>query len=128
MQSLPPTNIVTTTPLQPNVLRADDISTLQAHLGDKVTVQGRVQDVSLIPSGNAANVRFIGSDSPLVVVWVPWGTYSKLTAALGENLGAALNGRTIRATGRLTKYKESLEVTLDDPAKLLVVATVAQSK
>jgi hypothetical protein len=127
IQSLPPTNIVTTAPVPAAVLRAEDLPSLLSHLGDKVTVQGRVRDVSLIPTRNAANIHFVGLDERAVLVWVPWGTYPKLVAALGQDLGAALNGRTIRVTGRFTKYKESFEVTLDDPSKLLVVAPVAQS-
>jgi hypothetical protein len=48
-------------------------------------------------------------------------------AVLGHDLGAALNDHTIRATGRLTQYKESLEVTLDAPSNLLLVAPAAQA-
>jgi hypothetical protein len=127
LQSLAPTNLVTTAPVPAAVLRPEDIPVLRSHLGDKVTLQGRVREVALIYTRNAANIHFVGSDAHAVLVWVPFGTYPKLVAALGQDLGAALNDRTIRVTGRLTKYKESLEVTLDDPSNLLLVAPAAQS-
>jgi serine/threonine protein kinase len=127
LQSLPPTNIVTTAHVSLAVLRSGDIPVLVSHLGDKVTVEGRVRDVWLVPTRNAANTNFVGADTSRVMVWVPWATYPKLIAVLGQNLGAALNDHTIRATGRLSKYKESLEVTLDDPSQLQIVAPAVQS-
>jgi WD40 repeat protein len=128
IQSLAPTNIVTTGPVPATILRAEDVAALQSHLGDKITIQGRVRDVALIPTRNAANIHFITPDTRAALVWVPWGTYPKLVAVLGQDLGAALNDRTIRATGRLAKYKESLEVTLEDPSQLLILPASAPSK
>jgi hypothetical protein len=58
---------------------------------------------------------------------VPFATYPKLTTVFGQNLGAVLNDHDIRATGRLTKYKDNLEVTLDDPSKLLLLTPAAKS-
>jgi WD40 repeat protein len=135
MQSLAPANIVTTTPISvaaatsfdSAVIRAEDIPVLQSHLGDHITIQGRVRDVAMITTRSAANIHFVGAEAPMVLVWVPWDTFPKLVAVLGKDLGAALNDRTIRATGRLTKYHESLEVTLDDPTNLIIVAPTAPS-
>jgi len=128
IQPLPPIRLVTTTPVPlavagdpaSAVLRADDIPTLLSHLGDKITIQGRVQRVSVLSDG-AANVYFAGPETPPVQVWVPWKTYPKLVAVLGPNLVAVLNDRTLRATGRLTNYKGMLEVTLADPAQLHIL-------
>jgi WD40 repeat protein len=127
-QSLTPTNIVTTTPMATSILRAQDIPALLTHLGDQVTVEGRVREVSLIRAGDAALITFAGSGERQVLVWVPYATYPKLRAALGQDLGVALNGREIRASGRLSKYKESLEVTLEDPSKLLLLTPGTEAK
>ena len=47
---------------------------------------------------------------------------------LGKDLAAVLDGRGIKATGRLSLYKGSIEVTLDDPAKLLIVGPAGQTQ
>jgi len=132
IQPLEPANLVTITPAAAapeavDVLSADDIPALQSHLGDLVTVQGHVQNCRLVETGSAANIFFEGAGTPPVLVWVPWATFPKLEAVLGKDLDAALDGRTIKATGRLSLYKGSIELTLDDPAKLVIVAAGGQS-
>jgi WD40 repeat protein len=137
METLTPTNIVTTPPAslpgggstEANIFRASDVPALLSHLGDTVTVEGHVQSVSIIRTGNAANIYFaqLGDRAIMVWVWVPFATYPKLTTVFGQNLGAVLNDHDIRATGRLTKYKDNLEVTLDDPSKLLLLTPAAKS-
>ena len=59
---------------------------------------------------------------------MPWDTFPKLEAVLGKDLAAVLDGRGIKATGRLSLYKGSIEVTLDDPAKLLIVGPAGQTQ
>ena len=132
IQPLEPANLVTITPAAAapeavDVLSADDIPALQSHLGDVVTVQGRVRNCRLVETGSAASILFEGAGTPPVLVWVPWGAFPKLEAVLGKDLAAALDGRGIKATGRLSIYKGSIELTLDDPAKLLIVAAAGQT-
>ena len=64
MQSLAPTNLVTAAPVSGTVFRAEDIQVLLSHLGDKLTLEGRVRDVSLTATRNAANISFAGSGTP----------------------------------------------------------------
>jgi hypothetical protein len=128
VQSLTPTNIVTSPPVAAAILQADDVPVLLSRLGDKITIQGRVRDVALTFARNAVNINFVGLDSQQVEVWVPPQTFPKLVVALGEDLASVLNGRTIRATGRLSKYKQSLEVTLDNTSDLAVVPPTTPSK
>jgi len=133
IQPLPPATFAdtispTTSPVPAAVVRADDAAALQSHLGDQITIEGRVKNVTLVNSRNAANIHFTGVDERAVVVWVPWDAYPKVVAVLGEDLGAALNDRTIHATGRLTKYRETLEVTLDAPSNIQIVAPDSQPK
>jgi DNA/RNA endonuclease YhcR with UshA esterase domain len=130
---LPPANIATTTPatISPastGVLAAENIQALQSHIGDLVTVQGNVRNVRLVTAGSAANVFFDGTGATPAMVWVPWGTFPKLQAVLGKDLAAALDGRVIKAAGRLSIYKGSIELTLDDPSRLIVVPSAVQAR
>jgi hypothetical protein len=131
IQPLEPANIATPalaldTP-EPVVLSAQDIPALQSHLGDLVTIQGRVRNVKLVTSGSAANIYFTGTGTPPVQVWVPWDPFPKFEAVIGTNLSAALEDRTIKATGRLSIYRGSIELTLDDPANFQLVAPATQT-
>ncbi|HUC85082.1 MAG TPA: protein kinase, partial [Candidatus Acidoferrales bacterium] len=124
---LEPANIAATTPVPAAtgpvaVLSAQDIPGLQSHMGDLVTVQGRVRNVKLVTSGSAANIYFTGDGTPPVQVWVPWDPFPKFQARFGKDLNTALENRTIKATGYLSIYRGSIELTLDDPAKFEVVA------
>jgi serine/threonine protein kinase len=126
IQPLKPADISTAAPVaaapeSAGVLSADDIAALQSHFGDLVTVQGRVRNCRLVQTGSAANIYFEGAGSPVVQVWVPWNPYPKLEAIFGKNLDAVLDGHTIKATGRLSLYGGTIEVTLEDPAKLVLV-------
>jgi len=143
LQSLPATNLVTVAPVPTTgaagpdsaALLAEDTPSLLSHLGDEVTIQGRVQAVSLVAARNAANIELAGSGPNPVLIWVPIGSYPKVISAFGEDLGKTLTNQAVRVTGRLGKYggrrvdwKERLEITLDDPAKLRLVAPADQSK
>jgi len=147
IQPLTPTNIVTTAPVpvvavglastthtDPSALRAEDIPVLLSHLGTEVTVEGPVRDVMFTAAGNAMDIEFAGPDDRALLIWVPPATYSKLIAVLGQNPNRMLNDHTVRVTGHLAKYggyraawKERIQITLDDPSKLLLVAPAAQS-
>ena len=132
IQPLGPANIAAAAPAQAApgpvaVLSAQDILALESHMGDLVTVQGRVRNVKLITSGSAANIYFTGTGTPPVEVWVPWDPFPKFEAVIGTNLSAALEDRTIKATGRLSIYRGSIEVTLDDPANFQLVAQATQT-
>ena len=133
---LMPTNLVTTSPLsisatmgaQFSALNAEDVPALKARLGDEVTLEGRVRSVTLVFARNAANIELEGPDDAGVLVWVSWILYPKLTARLGEDLSAVLTGRTIRVTGRLGMYagrspelKNRVQLSLDDPAKFVIL-------
>lgn len=48
-------------------------------------------------------------------------TYPKVTAIFGKDLAAAFNDREIRVTGCLTKYRDGIEVILEDLSKLTIV-------
>ena len=128
LATLAPTNLVTTASLTPVVLRADDLAALRSHLGALVTVEGRVKNVSLINARNAANIHFAGIGEREFVVWVPYGTFPAFVAAFGTNLDATLDERAIRATGRVSMYRDTLEVTLEDPAKLQILAPDSPSR
>jgi WD40 repeat protein len=125
IQPLEPANIAATAPVlaAPGpvaVLSAEDIPALQSHMGDLVTIQGSVRNVKLVTSGSAANIYFSVPGTQPVQVWVPWDPFPKFEAMIGTNLSAALDGRTIKATGRLSIYKGSIELTLDDPPRLVI--------
>jgi hypothetical protein len=110
IQSLEPANIAAAASAQAApgpvaVLSAQDISALQSHMGDLVTIQGRVRNVKLVTSGSAANIYFTGTGTPPVQVWVPWDPFPKFEAVIGTNLSAVLEDRTIKATGRLSIYR-----------------------
>src|ERR1043166_8654822 len=116
-------------------LHAEDIPSLLSHLGDQVTLQGRVQNVSLVVAHNAANIELAGAGPDPVLIWVPVATYPKIISAFGEDIAKALTDHPIRVTGRLGKYggrppdwKERLQITLDDAAKLKLVASSDESK
>ena len=135
LQALAPVNLVTTSPRSRSaadagsaVIRSDDMPALLSRIGDQVTVQGHVQTTKLVNTRNAANIYFDGPRTNSVMLWVPWDTYPKVVALLGPDLGAVLNNHTVRATGRLTRYRDTLEVTVEDPTKLVVVAPVDESK
>ena len=132
IQSLEPANIAAAAPAQAApgpvaVLSAQDISALQSHMGDLVTVQGRVRNVKLVTSGSAANIYFTGTGTPPVQVWVPWDPFPKFEAIFGKDLNAVFDDRTIKATGRLSIYKGSIELTLDDSANFQLVAQATQT-
>ena len=143
VQALPAANLVTTAPAPTTAvagsdsanLHAEDIPSLLSHLGDQVTLQGRVQNVSLVVAHNAANIELAGAGPDPVLIWVPVATYPKIISAFGEDLAKALTDHPIRVTGRLGKYggrrpdwKERLQITLDDAAKLKLVASSDESK
>jgi hypothetical protein len=59
----------------------------------------------------------------------------RLDGGLGQNPGRTLKDQIIRVTGRLAHYggfraawKERLQITLEDPSKLLLVAPAAEAK
>ena len=117
-----------------SALHAEDIPVLLSHLGNEVTVEGHVQNVTFTAAGNAMNVEFAGPNDHALLVWVPQSPYLKLVAVLGPNPDQALKDRTIRVTGLLAYYggkraawKERLQLTLGDPSKLLLVAPAASS-
>jgi len=127
IQPLEPANLAAATPPQAAlspvaVLSAGDIPALQSHMGDLVTIQGRVRNVRMITSGSAANIYFTGADTPPVQVWVPWDSFPKFQAIFGKDLSSVLVKRAIKATGRLSIYRGSIEVTLDDPANFAIVS------
>jgi hypothetical protein len=131
--ALPATNIVTTAPatVSPasiDVLAADNTAGLESRIGDLVTVQGQVRNVKMVTTGSAANIYFDGTGTTPTQVWVPWNTLPKVQAVLGKDLATALEGRTIKATGRLSIYKGSIELTLEDAAKLELIGPEARAK
>ncbi len=133
IQSLKPADIVTTAPAadaseSAEILSADDIPALQSHLGDLVTIQGQVRNCRLVQTGSAANIYFEGAESPAVQVWVPWDSFPKFEAIFGKDLDGTLDGHTVRATGHLSLYGETIELTLEDPSKFQLVAPVTQTK
>jgi Protein kinase domain len=133
IQPLKPADIVTTAPAaaapeSAGILSADDIPALQAHLGDLVTVQGQVRNCRLVQTGSAVNIYFEGAESPAVQVWVPWDPFPKFETIFGKNLDAVLDGHTIRATGHLSLYGGTIELTLDDPSKFQLVEPVTQTR
>jgi hypothetical protein len=119
----------------PNALHAEDIPVLVSHLGHEVIVEGRVRGVTLTAAGKAMDIEFDGPSDRALLIWVPQGTYPKLMAVLGQNPGRTLKDQIIRVTGQLAHYggfraawKERLQITLEDPSKLLLVAPAAQAK
>jgi WD40 repeat protein len=127
LQPLAPATIATTAVSatavgSEDVFDAGNISGLQSHMGDLVTVQGRVRNITLVTSGSAANIYFETAGTTPVQVWVPWDPFPKLKTRLGKDLEAALHGRTIKATGRLSLYRGNIELTLSDAGKFVIVS------
>jgi hypothetical protein len=107
-----------------------------SRLGDQVTIQGRVQNVSLVNASDAANIELAGESGPhTVLIWVPPDVYPKAVAAFGVDLAKALAGHPIRVTGRLGHYggkipgwKGRFQITLDDPSKLELASPTEEAK
>ena len=99
------------------VLSAQDLPGLQSHMGDLVTVQG------LRPQCEAGHFRqrrqylfhrrWNAARPGLGAV----GPFPQIPARFGKDLNTALENRTIKATGYLSIYRGSIELTLDDPGQ-----------
>jgi hypothetical protein len=124
-----PSSLPATRPDGP-VIRAYDVPALQKHLGRSVTVEGRVRGVSFTTAHNALNIELAGPEARALLVWIPPDSYVKFAKEFGEDPTALLMNRSIRVSGRLSEYggrragwKDRLQITLDDPSQLSILAT-----
>ena len=143
LESLAPVKIVTEPPVpahsatnapSASALKATETSALLAHVGNMVIVQGRVRQFSLTAARNAANIEFDGDGPNTPLVSIAPSVCEKFAARFGQNPGVAINDRNIQVSGRLGTYagrrndwKERLQISLEDPDSIIVLATEPDS-
>jgi DNA/RNA endonuclease YhcR with UshA esterase domain len=107
-----------TQPAAPMVIHATDKAAINAAMMG-VTVEGVVDNVSVTDS--VITINFQGTtDSQFYAVVLASGRQAVL-AAFGNDLSAAITGKTVRVTGSVVPYRGRPEIVINNPEQLTVV-------
>lgn len=114
--------IVITTLLHYNASAQTPITTKNAlkHIGEMVTVYGKVDSVKLINASNTALLVLGEPDQTQYLTVVIKGTNGDIFKNFTK---VYYKGTNIRATGKIVKYKDKPELIINDPTQLKVNLT-----
>ena len=85
----------------------------EAHLGSSVTVEGRIEQATLLSAGCKS---FVNDGTGPAVVWMPNALYGQLVDPEGWNVGAL-----VRVSGRVSEYEDELEVVPESQGAVVIV-------
>ena len=106
----------TPTPAPTPTLRQPETSTgllTAAHLGQKVTIHGRVAEATQFASGLKS---YVDDGSGPVVVWMPQQIYEELANRAGWRVGSL-----VRVSGWVDQYKGEIEVVPQSPLDAVLI-------
>lgn len=102
------------------MLSIQDTAALKAHEGRDVTVSGVVSRVGKSKSGAIVFINFEGVKPGGFSAVVKSDSLPEIERAAGSNLDAALPGRKITLTGKISLYKEAPQIEIKTAAQLAV--------
>jgi DNA/RNA endonuclease YhcR with UshA esterase domain len=90
-------------------------------VGEKVTVEMEVKS-----AGKGSGVGFLNSeadfkDAKNFTLFINTAGVEKFTEAKVEDPAAHFQGKTVRATGKVTLYRERPQIVVEDPAQIVIV-------
>lgn len=108
------------------LLLADDPDELRKHLGERITLEGRIYRTIPTRAGDALNLEFEGPAKTRAMGWIPPRVYGTLRTIPSE----PLDGQRIRLTGNLGMYggrnpywKERYQITVDNPNQIVLISS-----
>lgn len=102
----------------PVTLEAGDTAGLIAAEGKPVTVKGRVEKVANTKTNSVYFINFAGVPRGGFVGIVKQDHYEAIVAALGGDLQAVLEGKTIELSGKVALYKDAPQVVITSPSQI----------
>ncbi|MGB8169980.1 MAG: endonuclease/exonuclease/phosphatase family protein [Chthoniobacteraceae bacterium] len=104
----------------PVALEVADTAGLIAAEGKPVVVKGRVQKVANTKTNSVYFIDFAGAPRGGFVGIVKQDHYPAIAAALGGELAAMLEGKTIELSGKVAIYKNAPQVIVTSPSQIRV--------
>ncbi len=102
-------------------LKADDTAGLIAAAGKPVVVKGRVKTVGNTKTNSVYFIDFADVPRGGFVGIVKQDHYDAIAAAIGGDLKAMLEGKTIELRGNVALYKDAPQVIITTPSQIRVV-------
>ncbi len=106
--------------MAPILLEASDTAGLLAAEGKLVVIKARVSTVGKTNTGSVHFINFAGVPRGGFVGIVKQANYDAITAALGGDLQAKLEGKMIELSGRVAIYKDAPQVVITSPSQIRV--------
>ncbi len=100
------------------VFSTHDVGQLQAHLGQTVSVEGRILSVTNRPRSSITFLNFDGVPGQRFTGVLRNLHMPKFTAALGAHPAAVLPGRTVRVSGKLYLHQNNFNIEIREPDQL----------
>ncbi|MFN4243775.1 MAG: hypothetical protein ACK4PI_11130 [Tepidisphaerales bacterium] len=125
-----PTEPPAATPTEPPATRpsvevpriaASDGASLRAHLGKPAIVTGRVTSANVSSTGRVLRVLFDDTRQSGFNAVIFERNFQRFRSRFGDDLNAALSGKTVELTGVIEEYRGAPQIILSNPEQLKMV-------